>query len=115
VSSLDTISESLLYPTHQSSGGLLCSSGYAVIALASQGFGWLVDGGTVSEATSCLKVPTLLSRTSTIEHRLVNLSLAGCNDFLMALCIMDGIALVNRKKMDLMHFSTLCNVEKIRR
>ncbi|MCD7448505.1 hypothetical protein HAX54_043015 [Datura stramonium] len=65
-------------------------------AHGSQGFCWLVDGGAMSAATSCFKVPTSHSRTSTVEHRLASLSLAGYNAFLMAVCIMEGIALDNR-------------------
>ncbi|MCD9637578.1 hypothetical protein HAX54_020947 [Datura stramonium] len=66
------------------------------IASGSQGVGWLVDGGSMSATTSYLKVPPSLSWTSTVEHRLVNLSLAGCNAFLMVIYIMDRIALANR-------------------
>ncbi|MCE2056202.1 hypothetical protein HAX54_044241, partial [Datura stramonium] len=52
----------------------------------SQWFGCLVAGGAVRAATSCFGVPTSLSRTLTLEHKLASLSLEGCNSFLMALC-----------------------------
>ncbi|MCE0480922.1 hypothetical protein HAX54_038153, partial [Datura stramonium] len=77
---------------HQSSGGLL---GASSTSLGSQGFGWEIDEGVVTAATSCFKVPTLLSRKSTIEHRLANSSLVVCKAFLMAPSIMEGRALAN--------------------
>ncbi|MCD9645511.1 hypothetical protein HAX54_034504, partial [Datura stramonium] len=72
--------------------GLLGSSNCTGTAIGLGGFELLVDGGSPSASTSLLKEITLLSRTSIVEHRLFNLSLAGCMAFLMAICIIDGIA-----------------------
>ncbi|MCD7472107.1 hypothetical protein HAX54_013046, partial [Datura stramonium] len=79
----------------QSSGGLLGASTRTSTTAGSGGFELLVDGGSPSVATSLLKEITSLSRTLIVEHSLFNISLAGCMNFLMAVCITDGIALAS--------------------